>query len=97
MTIVWSAQARMDLMGIRDFISRDSEHYAQLLIGRIVERVEYVSQMPTLGHPVHEFADCGLWEIHQDGYRIIFGFDQEELQVVTIVHMKQILRRRRLG
>jgi len=30
MNITWSAQARGDLRAIRDFIARDSEHYARL-------------------------------------------------------------------
>ncbi len=96
MNIIWSTQARLDLRGIRDFIGRDSKHYAGLVVRRLIERVEHVSRMPTLGHPVHEFPRLGLRETHQDNYRIVYDFDDEELQVVTIIHMKQLLRRRRL-
>ena len=40
MTIVWSAQSRRDLHAIRDFIGRDSEHYARFQVERLIFRVE---------------------------------------------------------
>jgi plasmid stabilization system protein ParE len=97
MKITWSRQARSDLRAIRDFIARDSEHYSRLQINRLIERVEYISTAPSAGHPVHEFPDLKLRETHQESYRIIYGFDSDELHVVTIVHMKQQVPRRRLA
>ena len=96
MTLSWTAQARMDLRAIYDFIARDSEFYASQMVGRLIERVERVSKMPTLGHSVHEFPQLELRETHQEGYRLIYAFDEESIQVITIVHMKQRLVRRRL-
>jgi addiction module RelE/StbE family toxin len=96
MKIVWSDQSRDDLRAIRDFIGRDSEHYAQLQIERIIRRVERVAEMPTMGHPIHEFPKTDLRECHEGGYRIIYRFDDSELQVVTLVHMRQKMNRRRI-
>lgn len=96
MSITWSAQARRDLQAIRDFIAHDSEHYAQLQIERLIFRVERAAGMPSRGHPVHEFTESGLREVHEGSYRIIYGVSGDELQVVTIVHMKQRVTRRRL-
>ena len=97
MKVVWSAHARRDLRATRKFISRDSEHYANLQIGRLISRVERVAQMPSTGHPVHEFAESGLREVHEGGYRIIYGNREKEFLIVTIVHMKERVIRRRLG
>jgi toxin ParE1/3/4 len=96
MKIIWTAQARRDLHAIHDFIARDSAHYARLQIERLISRVERAAEMPSRGHPVHEFTESGLREVHEGGYRIIFGSRDEEFQVVTIVHMKQRISRRRL-
>ncbi len=96
MSITWSAQARRDLHSIRDFIARDSEHYAQMQIERLISRVERAAGMPSRGHPVHEFIESGLREVHEGSYRIIYGVSGDEFQVVTIVHMRQRLPRRRL-
>ena len=37
-----------------------------------------------------------LREVHEGNYRIIYGTLGNEFQVVTIVHMKQRITRRRL-
>jgi plasmid stabilization system protein ParE len=97
MKITWSAQARGDLRAIRDFIARDSEHYARLQIERLIARVEHAAEMPSKGHPVHEFIESGLREVHEGLYRIIYSVQDCGLQVVTIVHMKQRITRRRLS
>jgi plasmid stabilization system protein ParE len=88
--------ARKDLRAIYEFIARDSEHYAHLQIGRLITRVERAVAAPTRGHPVHEFVESDLREVHEDGYRIIYGVFENQFQVVTIVHMKQRITRRRL-
>jgi toxin ParE1/3/4 len=96
MTISWSGQARCDLHAIRGFIARDSEHYARLQVDRLISCVERVAAMPSSGHPVHEFIESGLREVHEGSYRIIYGVCAGEFQVVTIVHMRQRVTRRRL-
>ena len=96
MKVEWSRQARSDLRAIHDYIARDSEHYAALQIKRLIEHVEYVSTMPTLGHPVHEFPDEELRETHQEDYRIIYGFSDTTVEVVTVIHTRQQLSKRRL-
>ena len=96
MTIVWSEQARLDLRAIREFIAHDSEHYAQLQVERLISRIERTAAMPSRGHPVHEFIESGLREVHEGSYRIIYRAQPDEFQIVTIVHMKQRVSRRRL-
>lgn len=97
MNITWSDQASRDLHAIFDFIARDSEHYAQLQVDRLISRVERAAKMPSRGHPVHEFTQSSLREVHEGNYRIIYDHQKDELQVVTIVHMKQRVNRRRLS
>lgn len=52
--------------------------------------------MPSRGHPVHEFMESGLREVHEGTYRIIYRIRGEEFEVVTLVHMTQRISRRRL-
>jgi addiction module RelE/StbE family toxin len=96
MKITWSEQARRDLCAIRDFIARDSEHYASLQLERLISRVERTAAMPSRGHPVHEAVDSDMREVHEGTYRIVYRIQDQGLQVVTIVHMKQRLTRKRL-
>ncbi|MGV3756957.1 MAG: type II toxin-antitoxin system RelE/ParE family toxin [Verrucomicrobiota bacterium] len=96
MKVQWSRQARKDLKAIHAYIARDSLIYAQGQVARIIDRVERAATRPTAGHPVHEQPELPLREVHEGSYRIIYAFDDRDLQVVTIVHMRQQLVRKRL-
>lgn len=91
MNVVWSAEARKSLRSIRKFIAKDSEYYAARMVARIVERVERAALAPMQGHPVHEYPEAPLKEVHESPYRIIYEFSGDELRVVTIVHFRQQL------
>jgi toxin ParE1/3/4 len=95
-TIVWSSEARRSLRAIRRFIAQDSEFYAARMVARIIERVERAASSPGQGHIVHEYPEEALKEVHESPYRIIYRFSELELRVVTIVHFKQQLERKRL-
>jgi toxin ParE1/3/4 len=94
--IVWSSEARRSLRAIRRYIAQDSEFYAGRMVARIVERIEQAVSMPSAGHPVHEFPEEPLKEVHESPYRIIYGFSESEFRVVTIVHFKDRLAKTRL-
>jgi toxin ParE1/3/4 len=90
--LTWSAEARQELRAIRRFIARDSEFYADRTVARIIERAESILASPRRGHPVHEYPELPLKEIHEPPYRVIYEFSAEIVNVVTIVHFKQRLK-----
>ncbi len=96
MNIVWSAEARRSLRAIRRFIAQDSEFYADRMVARIIERVGRAALFPTVGHPVQEYPEEPLKEVHESPYRIIYALSDAEFRVVTIVHFKQQLQKDRL-
>ena len=96
MRIGWSAEARRSLRAIHRYIAQDSEFYAARMVGRIVDRVERAAGAPGQGHPVHEYPEEPLKEVHESPYRIIYRFSDEEFWVVTIVHFKERLAKKRL-
>jgi plasmid stabilization system protein ParE len=89
--IFWSIRARKELHAIQTYIARDSRFYASQVAGRIIARVETAAKSPTSGHPVHEYPEVPLREVHQDSYRIIYFASANTLHVVTVVHFKQQL------
>lgn len=97
MKIGWSAQAEKDLDAIHSYIARDSAYYAELQIKKIIVRVMQFASRPINGHPVHEVPDSDLREIHAGSYRIIYLNTEDQFTVVTVVHMKQRLSRKRLS
>jgi toxin ParE1/3/4 len=90
--IIWSAEARKELRAIKRFIARDSEYYAARMVTSIVERVEKMAVHSTQGHPVHEYPEQSLREVHQDPYRIIYQTTSEQIEIITIVHFKKRLQ-----
>jgi plasmid stabilization system protein ParE len=95
-TIVWSTEARRSLRAIRRFIGQDSEFYAARMVLRIIERVERLAIEPMQGHMVHEYPEEPLREVHESPDRIIYAFSESELRVITIVHFKQRLAKKRV-
>ena len=79
------------MRAIRKYIGQDSEVYAAQMIGRIIAQVEQTSRMPSRGHPVHEFPEESLREVHEPPYRIIYSYTEDELRVITLVHFRQKL------
>jgi plasmid stabilization system protein ParE len=94
--IVWSSEARKSLRAIQKFIAQDSEFYAARMVARIIERIERAALSPSQGHPVHEYPEEPLKEVHESPYRIVYGYSETEFRVVTIVHFKQKLAKDRL-
>ena len=54
MRILWSPQSLRDLESIREYIAKDSEHYAGLTVARIFSAVEALIQFPHTGRIVPE-------------------------------------------
>lgn len=65
------AEARRSLRAIRRYIAQDSDFYAARMVIRIIERVERAALAPSQGHPVHEYPEQPLKEVHESPYRII--------------------------
>ena len=54
MRILWSPQSLRDLDAIREYIAKDSEHFAGLTIARIFSAVEQLIRFPRSGRIVPE-------------------------------------------
>ncbi|MFL6236315.1 MAG: type II toxin-antitoxin system RelE/ParE family toxin [Thermoanaerobaculia bacterium] len=87
MRIEWTDPAIADLAAIRDYIARDSEHYAVQFIGKIIDAVEKLESFPELGRRVPEsHKEEGIREILFQSYRIIYRLRSERIQIITILH-----------
>lgn len=84
--IRWTPQAVEDLQAIRDFIARDSEHYALLVVQRLVEAVDMLEDFPDAGREVPEHAREDLRELIRPPYRIVYRLTGEVAHIVTIFH-----------
>ncbi len=93
MKIEWTDPAIADLTAIRDYIARDSEHYAVQFIGRILDAVEALADLPKIGRKVPEArTKIAIRELLFQNYRIIYRLRFEKIQIITILHGSRNLR-----
>ena len=82
--IIWSLQAIDDVLGIRAYISADSEHYADLVVRRIVSSVEQLSLFPQSGRIVPERHDPEIREVILRPYRVVYRYRGSIVEIVTV-------------
>jgi toxin ParE1/3/4 len=85
MKVAWSEPAVADLVAIHDYIARDSPHYAQRFVERLIAAVEPLESFPQLGRIVPE-GDGRHRELLVRSYRIIYRVEDQEILIVTVVH-----------
>jgi plasmid stabilization system protein ParE len=87
MNIRWTEPAVLDLESIRDYIARDSDYYATEFIGRILDAVEKLYMLPSMGRKVPEAYDDNIREIIFYNYRIIYMIERaESILVLAVIH-----------
>jgi len=83
MNIRWTEPAVLDLENIRDFISRDSEYYAVEFTAKIINAVEKLYLLPSMGRKVPEINDISIREIIFNSYRIE---NSKGILILGIIH-----------
>lgn len=84
--IRWSPQAADDLASIRAFIARDSAHYANLVVQRIVAAIDLLASSPRMGRVVPEIGDPEMREVIVGAYRIVYRYRHDTVEITTIFH-----------
>ncbi len=88
-----SPAALDDLKAIFDYISNDSEFYAEKVINNILNRVTVLETHPRVGKVVPEFGNDTIREILEGSYRIIYKIESEsEISVARVYHGARLLR-----
>lgn len=66
MVVIWNDSALEDLAGIRQYISEDSEYYADKLIDKIIKKVDdRIENYPESGQVVRERNDESIREVKE--------------------------------
>ena len=86
--IIWSPLAADDIVGIQTYISADSVQYAELVVRRIVARVEQLSTFPESGRVVPERQDVAIREVIVKPYRVVYRFQGSAIEIVTVFRFR---------
>ena len=85
----WTPQAEDDLQAIYNFIARDSEHYAKLVVDKILAAVDTIEQFPLIGRHIPEKPRDDLRELIKPPYRIVYRVG-EEAHLLTIFRASRL-------
>jgi len=90
--IIWAPQAIEDVEALRAHVARDSTHYADLVVERIIASVERLQEHPRSGRMVPELGDESIREVIRGNYRIVYRLRQDVVEIVTVFHGARLFR-----
>lgn len=90
--VIWAPQAIEDVEAIRAHVARDSAHYANLLVERIVAAVERLQDNPRSGRVVPELGDESIREVIHGSYRIVYRLRHDLVEIATVFHGARLFR-----
>lgn len=91
MKVHWTDRAKARLRLIHDYISEESPQTALLVVDRITTRSMQLNELPNSGRKVPEFQRNEIREILERPYRIIYKIKSDQIDVLTVMHYRQIL------
>ena len=90
--VIWTEFAIEDLRLIHEYISKDSERYADRFIEKLIERVDQIENFPNSGRVVPEFNLQTIRELIEGNYRIIYKTSAGQIAIVRIHHAARQLK-----
>lgn len=91
--VVWTIPAWDDIEGIAEYIARDSESYAAVLVQDLRDAAESLAEMADRGQIVPEFGDPVIRELLVSPYRVLYQVDPDRVTILAIVHGARRSRR----
>lgn len=90
--VVWAPQAIQDVESIRAYVARDSAHYADLVVERVVAAVGRLASNPRSGRMVPEVGDESIREVIHGNYRIVYRLRSDVVEIATVFHGTRLFR-----
>jgi len=95
--VVWSRAALNDLQKIYLYIKEGSYQYAEKVRAEFFELADELILFPRVGKMVSEEQDPALRERLLYSYRMIYEINETQIQILAIVHNKQLLQNKKTG
>ncbi|MQA89128.1 MAG: type II toxin-antitoxin system RelE/ParE family toxin [Gemmatimonas sp.] len=76
-----------DLAAAHAFVSRDSPHYADLLIAKLIRAAVRATRFPESGRMVPKFSDPLVREMIESPYRVVYRLvGPDSIHILTVHH-----------
>jgi len=87
----WTNTAIDHLLSIYEYVSHDSDVYADRLMDRLTRRSQQIGTFPRSGRSVPEYEAPDIREVIEGSYRIIYRIKKEQINVLAVIHSAQQL------
>jgi plasmid stabilization system protein ParE len=85
--INWTVDAKQDLKNIYEFISKESEYYAELTVFKIIDKTELLNNNVNIGKVIKEKQDPLFRELLYKQYRIMYKvLGDQQVDILNIFH-----------
>jgi toxin ParE1/3/4 len=84
--IVWTDPAVSDLDSIHEYITRDSEIYADSVLSEIFDAVDRLEFFAESGRTVPELDEQRTREIIAGSYRVMYDIQGDTIRILTVLH-----------
>jgi toxin ParE1/3/4 len=84
--IQWTDIAIDDLKEVRDYIARDSKHYASAFVRKARDAARSLNQFAERGRHVPEFDRPDIRELIIGSYRLIYLLTSDRAQILAFIH-----------
>ncbi len=82
--IVWTQEAQKNLKEIAEYISKDSEFYAEKTVNLIYQSCLKLKDFPEIGMPLPVKSDFLLRRILVKSYRVVYCFHKEIIYIIAV-------------
>ena len=91
MKVYWTDNSIEHLLGIYEYIARNSPVYAKRVVDRITRRSEQIAEFPLSGRKVPEYKAEDIREIIEKPYRIIYRIKSDQIDILAVIHGAKLL------
>ena len=91
MKVYWTDNSIGHLLGIYEYIARNSPVYAKRVVDRITRRSEQIAEFPLSGRKVPEYKTEDIREIIEKPYRIIYRIKSNQIDILAVIHGAKLL------
>ena len=90
--VYWTPEARARLNEIRNYITaQGAAKTAREVVAALLSRTRQLETAPLSGRQLADYPDEHIREILLRPYRIIYRVHEQQVQILTVMHYRQLL------
>ena len=92
-TIIFSRDARQDLVDIKAHLSPRSADITQYVLDCVLREIEKLAIKPRMGHRRRDVADQGILFLTVFRYQVAYVVDDDSVSVLRVIHTARDYRK----